>query len=63
MVIGHGIHNVASFLAKSGFRFASLGRSTRLFSLPLGLETQLSITEDTTKRLDLTACRGCALSL
>jgi hypothetical protein len=37
MVIGHGIHNVASFSAKSGFRFASPGRSTRLFSLPPGL--------------------------
>jgi hypothetical protein len=40
MVIGHGIHSVTSFSAKSGFRFASPGRralSTRLFSLPPGL--------------------------
>ncbi|KAL8149799.1 hypothetical protein AgCh_006712 [Apium graveolens] len=40
MVIGHGIHSVASFSAKSGFHFASPGRrarSTRLFSLSPGL--------------------------
>jgi len=57
MVIGHGIHNVASFSAKSGFRFASPGRSTRLFSLPPGLSLRFvlplypRLNEDTRSRL------------
>jgi hypothetical protein len=56
MVIGHGIHNVASFSAKSGFRFASPGRSTRLFSLPPGLSLRFvlplypRLNEDTRSR-------------
>jgi hypothetical protein len=36
-ILPHGIHNVASCSAKSWFRFASPGWSTRLFSLPPGL--------------------------